>query len=256
MTEGNVLPGSNPEEPVNETVRVEAFSDAVFAIAITLLGLELKVPHLNPVTAEGFWRGILALWPSYVAFVTSFATILIMWINHHGILKQTRRTDTAFMMANGLLLMLITAVPFSTACLANFLTTPAAQMAAGLYAGTFALINIAYLLLWLASAHHKRLLHAHISERHARRITRTLLAALPLYLMAMGVAVANPYASVVLCAALLPVWAVISYDYRPPPETVKSGPRRIRIGPWHRPPPGPAPPEPATEPDALPPAAS
>src|SRR6266550_2869545 len=66
--------------------RVEAFSDGVFAIAITLLILEIRVPHGD----GGLWAGLLALWPSYIAFLMSFIVILIMWVNHHELLRMVR----------------------------------------------------------------------------------------------------------------------------------------------------------------------
>ncbi len=229
-----------PEPVISETMRVEAFSDAVFAIAITLLGLELKRPQLVTVTAEGFRLALIRQWPAYVAFCTSFATILIIWINHHGILQLTRRSDRRFLLANGLLLLLVTTVPFSTSCLANYLTTPAGNMAAGLYAGTFVLINLAFLLLWQASASQSGALMPHISTEHARHISVTLGAALPIYLMATAVAYANAYASITLCATLLLIWALFSYDYRPMGRqrvrvaVPDSGPRRLRIAPWGR----------------------
>jgi len=88
-----------------ETGRIEAFSDGVFAVAITLLVFDLKVPQLPsggiPVTALGMV--LLKEWPSYLAFVTSFATIFIMWGGHHHIFKLVYRSSTPFLFANGLL---------------------------------------------------------------------------------------------------------------------------------------------------------
>src|SRR5690348_5236090 len=79
-----------------ETGRLEAFSDGVFSIAITLLALELRVPNLSGPggpTARALWTELGRLWPSYLAFVTSFFTVLIMWVNHHGIFRLVRRTN-------------------------------------------------------------------------------------------------------------------------------------------------------------------
>ena len=134
-----------------ETGRIEAFSDGVFAVAITLLVFNLKVPQIevggdtNAVRDLG--SALLSQWPSYLAFVTSFATILIMWVSHHSIFKMVYKSDSPFLFANGLLLMLVTVVPFPTALVAAYLTNPAAAMACAVYAGLFVLINIAYNLL-------------------------------------------------------------------------------------------------------------
>ncbi len=106
--------------------RAEAFSDGVFAIAITLLILEIRVPHVE----HGLWAGLLALWPSYVAFLMSFVVILIMWVNHHELLRMVRGVNYPFLFANGLLLLTVTFVPFPTAVLAANLATTEAKPAA------------------------------------------------------------------------------------------------------------------------------
>src|SRR5215469_15570694 len=90
------------------TGRLEAFSDGVFAIAITLLVLELKVPHLpsgalEP-TPQALAQSLLAEWPAYFSFVTSFFSILIMWVHHHTLFRLARQTDATLLFANGLLL--------------------------------------------------------------------------------------------------------------------------------------------------------
>ena len=96
-----------------ETGRLEAFSDGVFAIAITLLVLELKVPALSVASSspEELGNALVRQWPSYVGLVTSFFTILIMWVHHHAILRNVRRTDAWLHFANGCLLLGITLFP-------------------------------------------------------------------------------------------------------------------------------------------------
>ena len=83
------------------TQRIEAFSDGVFAIAITLLVLEIKVPHADG--PEALWHALAGLWPSYVAFLLSFFVILIMWINHHELMRMVRAASYPFLFANGFL---------------------------------------------------------------------------------------------------------------------------------------------------------
>src|SRR3989454_9603804 len=111
---------------MNESpTRVEAFSDGVFAIAITLLILEIRVPRVE----HGLWAGLLALWPSYIAFLLSFVVILIMWVNHHELLRMVRAVNYPFLFANGFLLLTVTFVPFPTAVVAAYLATPDARVA-------------------------------------------------------------------------------------------------------------------------------
>src|SRR5215469_2591255 len=102
----------------SETGRVEAFSDGIFAIAATLLVLDLKVPQTGGRTLASALR---SQWPTYLAFVTSFATILIMWINHHRIFTLIGRSDDRLLFYNGLLLFGVTLVPFPTALVAEYL---------------------------------------------------------------------------------------------------------------------------------------
>ena len=113
-----------------ETSRLEAFSDGVFAIAITLLVLEVKVPKLEGgATSSALARALLDQWPSYLALVTSFFTLLIMWVHHHLVFRQVHRADVRLLFVNGILLLFISVTPFPTAVVAEYLGTPAAPAA-------------------------------------------------------------------------------------------------------------------------------
>src|ERR1700761_2124359 len=102
--------GSSSFEDEKETGRTEAFSDGIFAIAITLLILNLKVPVADQIRAQHItlWDALLREWPTYFSYLNSFLTILIMWINHHKLFQQIRRTDHVFLLLNGVLLMGVT----------------------------------------------------------------------------------------------------------------------------------------------------
>ena len=128
-----------------ETARIEAFSDGVFAIAITLLILEIKVP---PAGTADLATQLIKQWPSYVSFVISFAFIGIMWINHHRLFTQIRRSDNTLMLLNLLLLLGVCVVPYPTAVLAQHLSGPDQRPAAVLYHGTYFAIAIFFNLLW------------------------------------------------------------------------------------------------------------
>ncbi|HEY4053154.1 MAG TPA: TMEM175 family protein [Terriglobales bacterium] len=129
----------------SETARVEAFSDGVFAIAITLLVLDIHVPA---VSAGPLGPALARQWPTYVAFLISFAFIGIMWVNHHRLFNHIRRTDNALMFLNLLLLLGVTVVPFPTALLAAHYSAGDRVTAAAVFNGTYVLIAVAYNLLW------------------------------------------------------------------------------------------------------------
>ncbi len=132
---------------VVETGRLEAFSDGVFAIAITLLVLELHVPEVE----EGhLWTALRHEWPQFAAYFTSFLIIGIMWVNHHSMFRQIVRSDRGLMFLNLLLLLWMTMLPFPTAMVARYLTEDDsnAHVAAAVYSTNLTLAAIAFSLLW------------------------------------------------------------------------------------------------------------
>jgi uncharacterized membrane protein len=200
-----------------ETGRIESFSDGVFAVAITLLVFDLQVPHLpaGAISVTALGTALFKQWPAYLTFITSFATILIMWVSHHGIFKLVSKSDTPFLFANGLLLLLVTVVPFPTSLVAQYLTTPAAALACAVYAGVFVVINVAYNLLWWAAARHRRLLHAGVTPVQVKRHTLNILFGFPVYLLATLLAFWNPYVSLGMCSCLWIFWAFTFYERSP-----------------------------------------
>ncbi len=207
-----------------ETGRIEAFSDGVFAVAITLLVFDLQVPQ--PQAGETFSVATLGLallkqWPFYLAFITSFATILIMWISHHSIFKMVYKSNTPFLFANGFLLLVVTAVPFPTSLVAEYLNKPAAAMACAVYAGIFVVVNIAYNVLLWTVRHHRHLLRPDVSDAQVKITTRNALLGLPIYLIATVVAFLNPYLSVGICSALWVFWAFAFYEDSHQPKDIK-----------------------------------
>jgi len=191
-----------------ETGRLEAFSDGVFAIAITLLGLELKVPGipLAGATSASLAKALFQLWPSYLALVTSFFTVLIMWMHHHAILRNVHRTDSRLHFSNGCLLLLITFVPYPTSVLAAYLRTPAAKMAAAFYAGTFVLVAICF-SIFIYGAFRPHLLSKNASARFIETTHRNYRLGPPLYLLATLAAFIDARLSLGICTALWIYWA-------------------------------------------------
>jgi len=182
---------------LSATARVEAFSDGVFAIAITLLILDLHVPDATP---AGTLAGALAhQWPSYVAYVMSFSVILVMWVNHHRIFSLLSRADHPLLYWNGLLLMLISIVPFPTALLAKY---PGTRLAAGIYAAHGLLIALAFTALWRYAIRGGHLLHPHHDRAEVARMSRQYRYGPLAYLAACLLVFVHPYATIALCLAL------------------------------------------------------
>ena len=191
-----------------ETGRLEAFSDGVFAIAITLLVLELKVPDLGSaaVSPGALAKALWQQWPSYVGLVTSFFTVLIMWVHHHAIMRNVRRTDAWLHFANGCLLLGVTFVPYPTAVLASYLQTPAARMAMAFYAGTFVFMAICFYLL-IRAAFRKPLLSPDASDEFIAKTCHEYTFGPPLYLLATLAAFVDVRLSLLICTILWIFWA-------------------------------------------------
>jgi TMEM175 potassium channel family protein len=179
-----------------ETGRTEAFSDGVFAIAITLLILEIRVPRAE---GQSLVDGLAQQWPSYAAYILSFLVIAVMWVNHHNIFRYIRRTDNTFLFLNSLLLMVVTAVNFSTALLADYILDPQNQQIAGLvYAGLNVVIAIFFNLLWRHASSDGRLLDHNVDPRLPQAITDSYRFGPPLYLVAFLLVFINVWLSVAL----------------------------------------------------------
>ena len=170
-----------------ETGRVEAFSDGVFAIAITLLILDVHVPRdLSETTTLG--DALLKQWPSYLAFLTSFALIGIMWINHHKLFTLIKRSSHMLLVFNTLLLVGATVVPFTTSLLAEYIGHREQRVAAMVYMGNFFVIAIFFNLLWRYAAHGHRLLAQDVSEDEVHSINRAYTLGPPVYLLCFAIA--------------------------------------------------------------------
>ena len=191
-----------------ETGRLEAFSDGVFAIAITLLILELKVPSLisADISSASLGKALLQQWPSYFSLVTSFFTILVMWVHHHTIFSHVRKTDAWVHFANGCLLLLVTFVPYPTSVLAKYLETPGAKAAAIFYSGTFILIAVCFNLV-LRAAFRKKTLLPSTPQSVVERSCRNYLFGPLFYGFALAGAFYDVRLCLGICTALWIYWA-------------------------------------------------
>lgn len=191
--------------------RLSAFSDGVFAIAITLLILEVKIPHGAAEGGEGHGGGVInlakalwALWPSYFAYILSFVTIGIFWANHHYLLRLYRRTDHWNNILTALLLMGISFLPLPTAALGQYMIGEEAnrRTAVIFYALGMFLPVIFWGLGWLYASSGMRLLDKRLDPDFVSGMTRQYIFSNLLYLTAFVVAFFLPWVSLFILVSL------------------------------------------------------
>ena len=183
---------------------IEAFSDGVFAIAITLLILEIKIPAVS----DGNLSMQLARqWPSYLSFTISFAFIGIMWVNHHQLFTRIRHSGHALLILNLLLLFGVCVVPFPTAVLAAHLGHSDQRTAAVLYNANYVFVALCFNLMW-RYARSQKLLDPETTESGVERITR-LYSLVPLvYVICLGLALVSVRSSLALNGILACIFAL------------------------------------------------
>ena len=186
---------------------MEAFSDGVFAIAITLLILAVG---LEQAFSEGeLEQQLLDLWPAYIAYAVSFLTVGIMWANHHQIFRHFARVDRPLLLLNILLLLCVSFTPFPTRVVAEHAKNGSDREAAAvLYGLTMTLTAICFFSVWIYGS--RRLLRPDADLREVDGITRSYLPGAPMYLLATLIAFVSPIASLIIFGALAIFYAISS----------------------------------------------
>jgi uncharacterized membrane protein len=187
---------------------MEAFSDGVFAIAITLLvinllGIHDRLPHH---------------WPQYAAFAFSFLTIGVMWVNHHHLINQFVRADRVFLFLNLLLLMGVVFIPFPTGLIGDHIRDSGARGAAIAYGCTGIYLSIFFSALWHYGRLH--LLRQDADPKEVSGITRSYLPGMPLYLTGTLIAFGTPVGSAIFYGAIAVFYAISNTFFGREPAAV------------------------------------
>jgi uncharacterized membrane protein len=196
---------------MKENSRIEAFSDGVFAIAITLLVLELKVPPVASVhSISDLWNGLIHLWPSYFAFTLSFGILLVSWVNHHYLFNILDKSSRPFLYANGFLLFTITFMPFPTALLAEYISTDYAKPAIAFYCFGGVINSIGWNLLLHTIIKPHKLVRSEESIKLVNTIKRSTQIGFLIYSVATIMAFWFPIIALVMNLLLWLVWISLS----------------------------------------------
>jgi uncharacterized membrane protein len=187
------------------TERIEAFSDGVFAIAITLLILEIKIPH--PSAQPGPFQlvvALLELWPSYFAYVLSFVMVGIYWANHHYIFKLFDKTDHGLNLLNLLFLMFIAFLPLPTEALGTYMLDEANRTTAVTFYALGLLAPAAgWLLMWVYARRGFRLVNRDLDDRFLRRLTLQYALSVAVYTGAVVVSLISYWWGLAICTGLM-----------------------------------------------------
>ena len=198
--------GGSAASRLTPTDRVEAFSDGVFAIAITLLVLEVHVPATAEVDARGgLLPALTHAWPSYLSYLATFLTIGVIWLNHHGVFAKIRRVDRTLQWWNLVLLLTVSFTPFPNALVAAFLreglTSEPARTATAVYALVFTASTVPWVFIWSHQSRRPELMGPGYDRRHALTERRRSVVGVVVYAVAIPVAVAAPLLAVLLFLA-------------------------------------------------------
>ena len=196
-----------------KTARLEAFSDGIFSVAITLLAIEIGISEYEGATNLDLWHKILAKWPAYFTYFNSFATVLLIWIGHHKIINQVRAASQGVLLLNGMVLLFVVLFPFPTKTVGAFIGTNAVNTAVAFYTGYTGLIVLSMLLLNVGIVRKTKLLvSAENSLPWFRKMIKGQVIGVMVYGVATLIAFYSPAVALLLTFAMWVFWAVVTFD--------------------------------------------
>ena len=203
---------------LSTTSRVEAFSDGVIAIAITLLVLDLKLPSTLEVGRGGLLDALIGRWPTFVAYLAAFLTIGIIWLNHHTLIAKIARFDTLLHWLNLVLLLGVATLPFPTSLVAEYIGKggPNASVAAAAYGLCATLMALPWSFMWRHLRDHPELLEPGYDAAYAGAEMSRGWIGVPIYAAATIVSLFQPLLALALYAGIAALYALTSQGGRAP----------------------------------------
>jgi len=199
----------------NANARLETFCDGVFAIALTLLIIDIRLPDIESIrTTDDVWRALRALGPAIFAFVLSFVVVFITWVNHHNALKLLNRSTASFVYATGFLLLTIVFLPFPTSLLGAFIMTDHAAPAVVLYNVVLAVQSLGWLFAISSSLKNNLFKDGH-GRSAGLNNQRNAILAITLYSLLAIAALWQPVAAAIVTAATWVFWLVLGVRLKP-----------------------------------------
>jgi len=198
-----------------KTGRVEAFSDGIFGVAITLLAIEIGIGEYHDPTNLNLWERLIEKWPEYFAYFNSFATVLLIWMGHHKIFEKIWKANHAVVLLNGLVLLFVVLFPFPTKTVGTFIGTGAVNTAVAVYAGFTGVIVVCMLLLNLGIVNSPEIIiNPGVNLPWFKNQMKQQLFAILIYGIAVFLAFYKPAISLMLTFAMWVFWAAVTKDSR------------------------------------------
>ena len=189
--------------------RLEAFSDGVFAIAITLLGLEMKVPSLTTSSEKGgLGSALLEQWPVYASFLTSFFIILVIWFSHHSVFKLVQGMNKPLFFANALLLCAVTIIPFTTVLVAEYFNTAYRNLAILVYSCLAFPVGFGFVALLKVIIRYPVIRKTEVEIARVRAWYRRMWITTGLFITASLLVFVNPYVSLAIIFGAALFWSL------------------------------------------------
>lgn len=185
----------NPHNPINNSRRIEALSDGIFAIASTLLVLEIRVPEIHNSSAPQMMNALSGVLPSLVAFIFSFLNILIFWVNHDNIGKTLNYFDSKLIYLNVIFLLFISLVPFTTAFVSRY---PFNLVSISIYGFVFFLTALTAAIMYNYIAFKSNLMHKNISLKSKKKIWNRVITGPILFIIAIPLGLIHVYIPIII----------------------------------------------------------
>jgi uncharacterized membrane protein len=196
-----------------KTARLEAFSDGIFSVAITLLAIEIGINEYEGATNASLWQKIIENWAEYFTYFNSFATVLLIWIGHHKIFNRIWKANHLIILLNGLVLLFVVLFPFPTKTVGNFIGTDAVNTAVAFYAGFTGIIVLCMLLINVGIVNNQKLI-INLDENlpwFKNQIKQQILA-IAVYAIATVIAFYSAAIALVITFLMWVFWAFVTKD--------------------------------------------
>ncbi len=196
-----------------KTARLEAFSDGIFGVAITLLAIEIGIKEYEGATNANLWQKIQENWPEYFTYFNSFATVLLIWMGHHKIFNRIWKANRSIILLNGLVLLFVVLFPYPTKTVGAFIGTGAVNTAVAFYAGFTGLIVLCMLLLNLSIINNPKIItNPDKSLPWFKNQVKQQILAIVVYAIAAVIAFYSAPIALSITFMMWVFWAIVTKD--------------------------------------------